>query len=309
MILMATSGKQLSSLPSASSIAGNNEFLTWVGNDTAQKVSRDDFIKSLPTYRQPNTAYTLGQIAYHSALPTGWYLECTTPGITGSGDITPGSTIGSTVSDGAVTWTIRQGASTTDLAGYLPLSGGILVPSPGHNYTEIRPNTDDSGIVIRGATVYNKGAFIALLGKDNPSSQAGSFLLQAHNGNNERDFRGYPNGDLTWNNNDLAGSAIVAKSLGSNGYVKYASGLIVQWGQGIIGNNSPVVDNCYRVTIAFPIFFSNVYFITGSIIGKNGNSLPYVSKVESDIGNAYISIPVSQLSNTSVSVDYIAIGV
>jgi hypothetical protein len=106
MILMATSGKQLSSLPSASSIAGNNEFLTWVGNYTAQKVSRDDFIKSLPTYRQPSTTYEVGNIAYHSALPTGYYLECTTQGTTSAGDITPTSTIGGTVSDGTVTWRI-----------------------------------------------------------------------------------------------------------------------------------------------------------------------------------------------------------
>ena len=31
--------------------------------------------------------------------------------------------------------------------------------------------------------------------------------------------------------NDLAGSAIVAKSLDASGYVKYASGLIIQWGR------------------------------------------------------------------------------
>lgn len=35
---------------------------------------------------------------------------------------------------------------------------------------------------------------------------------------------------LTWNGNDLAGSAIVAKSLVPNGYIKYASGLLFQWG-------------------------------------------------------------------------------
>ena len=57
-------------------------------------------------YRQPNTTYTAGQIAYHSALPTGYYLECTTAGITAAGDITPSSTIGGTVSDGTVTWRI-----------------------------------------------------------------------------------------------------------------------------------------------------------------------------------------------------------
>ena len=36
---------------------------------------------------------------------------------------------------------------------------------------------------------------------------------------------------LTWNGKDLAGSAIVAKSFTNNGYIKYASGLIIQWGR------------------------------------------------------------------------------
>lgn len=102
---MATSGKQLSSLPSASSIAGNNEFLTWVGNNTAQKVSRDDFIKSLPTYRQSSTAYTAGQIAYHNALSM-QKLVCVQGGTTASGDITPSTTEGALVTDGTVTWQV-----------------------------------------------------------------------------------------------------------------------------------------------------------------------------------------------------------
>lgn len=58
-------------------------------------------------YRQPSTTYEVGNIKYHSALPTGWYLECTTPGISGSGDLTISSpSIGDTVSDGTVTWRI-----------------------------------------------------------------------------------------------------------------------------------------------------------------------------------------------------------
>jgi hypothetical protein len=105
MILMATSGKQLSSLPSASSIAGNNEFLTWVGNDTAQKVSRDDFIKSLPTYRQPSTAYAVGNIVYHTALSMR-KLVCVKAGTTASGAITPSTTEGALVTDGTVTWQV-----------------------------------------------------------------------------------------------------------------------------------------------------------------------------------------------------------
>ena len=60
-------------------------------------------------YRQPNTTYTAGQIKYHSALPTGWYLECTTPGTTDSGDLVITSpNVGGTVTDGTVVWTVLK---------------------------------------------------------------------------------------------------------------------------------------------------------------------------------------------------------
>lgn len=65
-------------------------------------------------YRQPSTAYAVGAIAYHSALPTGYYLECTTAGITSAGDITPSSTIGGTVSDGTLTWTVCKDIGTSN---------------------------------------------------------------------------------------------------------------------------------------------------------------------------------------------------
>lgn len=64
-------------------------------------------------YRQPSTTYEVGDIKYHSALPTGWYLECTTPGTSSSGDLTISSpAIGGTVTDGTVTWTVRKMEST-----------------------------------------------------------------------------------------------------------------------------------------------------------------------------------------------------
>lgn len=59
-------------------------------------------------YRQPNTAYAVGQIAYHASLPTGYYLECTTQGTTSSGDLSVGGGISvyDTLTDGTVTWTV-----------------------------------------------------------------------------------------------------------------------------------------------------------------------------------------------------------
>lgn len=63
-------------------------------------------------YRQPNEIVTAGTIRYHQSLPTGYYLECTTAGTTSAGEITPSSTIGDTVSDGTVVWTVRKMEST-----------------------------------------------------------------------------------------------------------------------------------------------------------------------------------------------------
>ena len=40
---------------------------------------------------------------------------------------------------------------------------------------------------------------------------------------------GYSDGTLKWNNNDLAGNAIIEKLITTNGYIKYANGLIIQW--------------------------------------------------------------------------------
>ena len=58
--------------------------------------------------------------------------------------------------------------------------------------------------------------------------------------------------------NDLAGSAIVAKSLEVNGYVKYASGLVIQWAKlhGITFNSEGIY------TYTFPISFSTAPTLT-----------------------------------------------
>lgn len=41
-------------------------------------------------YRQPNTTYAVGNIAFHQSLPTGFYLECTVAGTTSSGALSTG---------------------------------------------------------------------------------------------------------------------------------------------------------------------------------------------------------------------------
>jgi hypothetical protein len=185
----------------------------------ANAVDMTDF--STATLRQPSTAQSVGDVRYHATLPAGWYLECTTTGTTGSGELSISSpAIGGTVTDGTVTWTVSRD---------LPLIGG--------------------GALTGSA--------------------------------------------LTFNANDLAGSAIVAKSLGTNGYIKYASGLILQWG----------VDagiSTTEKTIAYPIAFSTY----GSVV-----AFGYACYVELR-GNSTTEFTVKSNSSTgnNTSLRYIAIG-
>lgn len=76
-------------------------------------------------YRQSSTSYYTGSLAFSTALPTGWYLECTgTGGITSASDLVIASpTVGATVTDGAVVWTIRAIASTADIPAPVDISG------------------------------------------------------------------------------------------------------------------------------------------------------------------------------------------
>lgn len=212
-------------------------------------------------YRQPSNAQTVGDVRYHATLPTGWYLECTTAGTTGSGALTITSpTVGGTVSDGTVTWTVRKNASTQDLTGYLPLSGGSIangaldVNSSRIIITKNVHTTADAHFVIKGGEFGGSGSSLELFGPKNSNSEdAGSFKLATNNGNS---FRGYTTGELFWNGNSLDKSAVVAESLGSNGYRKYASGLIEQWGHFRNVDSGYMSAGVY--TIYFPISFPTV---------------------------------------------------
>lgn len=75
-------------------------------------------------YRQSSTSCPIGSMAFSTALPAGWYLECTTGGITSADDLVIASpTVGATVTDGAVVWIIRKTASTADIPAPVDISG------------------------------------------------------------------------------------------------------------------------------------------------------------------------------------------
>ena len=201
-------------------------------------------------YRKASTAYLVGNIAYHSTLPTGWYLECVTAGTSGSGTLTITSpAIGNTITDGDVTWKIGMPLS---------LNGGIMTGSILHTGSEWfniyggQSSSVPSGIIQLGSATSN-----------------GRINFISKSADSTAEFLMYPDGTLKHNNNDLAGSAIVAKLLGQNGYVKYASGLILQWGK-VNGDN--VVANSQN-TVAYNISFNSVANpIIWAITGKSSFS-------------------------------------
>ena len=69
--------------------------------------------------------YNKGDRVYAEGLKAGLYLECATAGTTSAGDITPSSTIGDTITDGGVTWTVVKYALTTDVP---PLASALATP-------------------------------------------------------------------------------------------------------------------------------------------------------------------------------------
>ena len=181
----------------------------------------------------------------------------------------------------------------------LPISGGIMTNSSGFNYTQITTN-DNGGLVLRGGTGYRKGALLALFGKDN--TNAGRFMLSADNGTNVVDLIGQADASLIWAGNDLGGSAIVAKSLTGNGYIKYASGLIMQWGRIVL--NANVTTN----TETLPLSFSTIASIVGSVNYTGGTSQVRAVNINIHGNSSVTAVMNSGISDGAVSVLYIAIG-
>lgn len=103
----------------------------------------------------------------------------------------------------------------------------------------------------------------------------------------------------------LAGAAnnggIVDSLLAQNGYVKFANGLILQWGTTISGNN---------VKTKFPIAFTAFCMLSVSVNSSNGNAAENVFRNGFGYTNKTLSdwILRGPTSDTTYFADYIAIG-
>ena len=208
-----------------------------------------------------------------------------------SGELTINNpTIGGTVTDGTVMWTVSKDLS---------LSGGII---KGQFYTA---NSYDFVDIMAGPKGTYSGASLHLLGKDFGKSYDGFFQLSAIDSpTNIIKLEGGPDKSLTWANNDLAGSAIIAKSLGTNGYIKYASGLIVQWlsVNGTFSNTGPTT--AYKAN--WPISFTTPLkaFATYGSSSEDGNFI--IRNVGAYTNEIHVQFFVNTIQNFSVNV--LAIG-
>lgn len=87
-------------------------------------------------YRQPNTTYSAGQIAYHSTLPTGLLLKCSVGGTTEATLIDLSQyNIGDTINDGSVVWLVTQYVVSDGDAFYIGSDGNWTPNSAEHIYS------------------------------------------------------------------------------------------------------------------------------------------------------------------------------
>ena len=94
---------------------------------------------------------------------------------------------------------------------------------------------------------FYEGAGITLYGRNNSNiNDRGDFVIRAFWKDSENhyllsDLIGYPDGRLSWKDNDLAGAAIISKNISYTGYIKFRCGLIIQWGDILVNVNEGTI--------------------------------------------------------------------
>ena len=149
---------------------------------------------------------------------------------------------------------------------YLPLSGGELTGSV------ISKNSDVGLLTICGGKSTEKAAHLKLFSGNEVNY--GKFYLNT--GLDESKHRcelvGHPDGRLEWaagvkGYTDIAGSAIMAKLLAPSGYIKYASGLLFQWGVWSGINQGQPTSN-----ISFPVTYNKAIWVNPYVSYSHGSA-------------------------------------
>ena len=99
-------------------------------------------------YRQPSTAYAVGNIAYHASLPTGYRLKCTTAGTTSADElaIPSGAKAGDSITDGTAIWKVEE---IEGMITAIESDGGLVT------LTRVDGSTEQLQIVANNAGAHN----------------------------------------------------------------------------------------------------------------------------------------------------------
>ena len=104
-----------------------------LSNNLSETVAKNVDAYHASIFRQPSTAYSVGDVVYVKGAGAKYYLLCTTAGTTGSGGITlPNPLVEkATIADGAVVWKVRKIGSEVvmPIGGILPFAGNGAVPA------------------------------------------------------------------------------------------------------------------------------------------------------------------------------------
>lgn len=156
-----------------------------------------------------------------------------------------------------------------------------------HIYTE-----SDSLFIIKGANWGEAGPSLNLYTPQYSSGTniQGGFDLTTDLGHNIGSYKlcGRTDGTLTWNGKNLSEAAIAAQNIATTGYILYANGLILQWGQTLLTANT-------GKTITMSINFSSTGKFNvlatlnssstsngGTIITYGGNTIQFGAKSSID---------------------------
>ena len=238
---------------------------------------------------QPQTAYNLGDIVASDAMADGLVAVCTIAGVTS--DVEPEWGVNeATVVDNSCTWIMRpaycyglatEGDVQTVHDGGIAedsrlLSVGVLdkiFALIKARFTDLFGSNDVLPIEHGGTGKTTAADVIkALFGSsaigsgaqpiyyDGNTLKAGGYTFRLNHNTTDTWIPVFSSGNIDYIlKNEIAtawtGGGIVAASLNTNGYVKFANGLILQWGS-YSGNTSSAY------TITFPIAFGTCYSIS-----------------------------------------------
>lgn len=140
-------------------------------------------------------------------------------------------------------------ASEAVVAGALPLSGGTMTGNIFNSSASLftigkASSVLNQGVRFWGGSGFENGASLYLYGKSH--TNAGQFMLYAHDGTASRVLIGTPAGSLTW----LGKEVERVNSIGSN-YIRYENGLQICWG------GTSTITTATTVTVNLPVAFVN----------------------------------------------------